>query len=100
MGFVYSFSIRLLGLFSVRSEHRCGEIALARLERVFIRYTSWFNLLSNAVSFGLPQYAIRHISILHAEKETKADQRIHYLFAQVFLILWPDIDYCILYIRQ
>ena len=72
MGFVYSFSIRLLGLFF----QFALSIAVARLlgtagAGIYSIYTSWFNLLSNAVSFGLPQYAIRHISILHAEKKPR-----------------------------
>lgn len=72
MGFLYSFSIRLLGLFF----QFALSIAVARLlgtagAGIYSIYTSWFNLLSNAVSFGLPQYAIRHISILHAEKKPR-----------------------------
>jgi O-antigen/teichoic acid export membrane protein len=66
--FALSFLIRLLGLLL---QFGLG-IAVARFlgasgSGIYSIYTSWFNLLSNVIAFGLPQLCTRKVSVLFSQ---------------------------------
>lgn len=68
--FIHSFSIRVAGLFF----QFLLSILVARFlgtagSGIYSIYTSWFNLLSNFIALGLPQFCIRNVSILFTHQK-------------------------------
>lgn len=68
--FLLLFFIRFTGLFL----QFALNIIIARLlgtagAGIYSVYTSWFNLISNLISCGLPQLSMRSVSVLYSEKK-------------------------------
>jgi O-antigen/teichoic acid export membrane protein len=91
--FALSFSIRLLGLIL---QFGLG-IAVARFlgasgSGIYSIYTSWFNLLSNVIAFGLPQLCTRKVSVLFSQGNIPhIRQFILFSFKTFILISTPII---------